>query len=48
MKDAEYEQGENREEPPPILSSWSALYILVLAGLVTYILLFYIFTKVFS
>ncbi|MHB9027781.1 MAG: hypothetical protein ACYC9O_03320 [Candidatus Latescibacterota bacterium] len=48
MNDTESRRAENREESPPIFSSWGVLYTLVLAGLITYILLFYIFTKVFS
>jgi hypothetical protein len=48
MNDSEYPRREDREEPPPVLSSWGALYTLVLTALITYILLFYICTKVFS
>lgn len=39
---------DRREEPPPILSSWRRLYLLVLAGLAAYIVLFYVFTRVYS
>jgi len=36
------------EEEPPFGGSWRALYTWVLGTLVTLILLFYIFTKVFE
>lgn len=36
------------EEKPPILSSWNQLYLIVFINTVILILLFYLFTKMFS
>lgn len=36
------------EEPPPIFSSWSRWYTLVLGTLLVLIVLFYWFTKTFE
>ena len=36
------------EENPPILSSWKQLYTIVFLNLVVLIVLFYVFTEVFS
>jgi hypothetical protein len=36
------------DEPPPILSSWKQIYGIVFLNLVLLIILFYIFTEVFS
>lgn len=44
-------QSENEklaEDKSPIFSSWKKLYSIVLINLVVLIILFYIFTKVFS
>jgi hypothetical protein len=37
-----------KEEPPPILGSWTRIYAAVVVYLVTVITLFYTFTKVFN
>jgi len=36
------------EPPPPILSSWRALYTAVLIALAVEVVLFYAFTRVFA
>ena len=36
------------EEPPPLLKTWPRLYAAVLLWLITLIVLFYIFTRVFN
>jgi len=36
------------EEKPPFLSSWKRLYSIVFLNLVILVLLFYLFTKIFS
>jgi len=36
------------EEKPPILSSWKQLYTIVFLNLVLLVILFYVFTLVFS
>lgn len=41
-------QPGTQEEPPPVLSSWTKLYAVVFFNLVFLIMLFYLFTKVFS
>ena len=38
----------NIEEKPPIFKKWSLLYYLVLANLVFWLTLFYIFRRVFE
>jgi hypothetical protein len=42
------EKGEDERGRPPLFSSWRGLYAAVLLNLAFQILLFYIFTKVFS
>jgi len=39
---------DTREEKPPVLSSWNKLYAVVFFNLVFLIVLFYLFTKIFS
>lgn len=36
------------EEPPPIVGSWSRLYLLVIGFLITLIVLFGMFARMFS
>jgi len=36
------------DEPPPILSSWRRIYVIVLVYLALLIFAFYIFTRVFD
>jgi hypothetical protein len=36
------------EEKPPVLSTWNQLYLIVFINTVILILLFYLFTKMFS
>ena len=36
------------EEKPPVLSTWNQLYLIVFVNTVILILLFYLFTKMFS
>jgi hypothetical protein len=36
------------EEPPPIGRSWRVIYTVVIGNLVLLIILFYVFTRVFS
>lgn len=36
------------EEKPPVLGSWNRLYAVVLAWLAALIVIFYIFTNIFS
>ena len=39
---------ETDQEPPPILSSWNRLYIIVLLSLAVNIFLFHLFTNFFK
>ncbi|MBN2413102.1 hypothetical protein JXQ31_15555 [candidate division KSB1 bacterium] len=39
---------DTTEERPPVLSSWNKLYAVVLFNLVFLIVIFYLFTKIFS
>ncbi len=39
---------KTEESPPPIFGSWNKLYGFVLFALITQVILFYIFTKVFE
>lgn len=48
MEQQEVGEGIPEEEQPPILGTWPRLYAFVLAELVLLILLFYLFTEVFS
>ena len=51
MKKQTPEQTRNEaatEEPPPLGRSWTQLYAVVLVNLALLIVLFYIFTRVFS
>ena len=41
-------QPEVAEEPPPLFKSWSTWYLVVFLNLVFLIILFTIFTRVFS
>ena len=36
------------EEKPPLFSSWNQLYLIVFITMVLMIVLFYIFTKIYS
>lgn len=36
------------EEKPPVLNSWKQVYSVVLINLIVLIVLFYLFTKIFS
>jgi hypothetical protein len=36
------------EEPPPIVGSWRVIYAVVIGNLALLIILFYVFTRVFS
>lgn len=38
----------NIEDKPPFLKSWNKIYLVVFGELVVLILLFYLFTQVFS
>jgi len=42
------DKNEIVEEKPPVLSSWKQLYTIVLLNLVVLIILFYVFTRMFS
>jgi len=42
------EEEKLTEEKPPALSSWNQLYLIVFINTVILILLFYLFTKMFS
>ena len=42
------ESKKSIEDKPPFLGSWNKIYILVLSELAIHIVLFYLFTKVFS
>jgi len=48
MKNEQDSVCDHNEEPPPILSSWKNLYIIVAGNLVALMLLFYLFTKYFE
>ena len=46
--DKDFMGRDNKEEPPPLLSTWKNLYLLVACNLVMLICLFYAFTKYFD
>jgi hypothetical protein len=48
MKNQNSEKTEKEREKPPIFSSWSRLYAVVLLHLVFLIILFYLFAKTFE
>ncbi len=48
MKNKQINKQEIDQEPPPILSSWNRLYIIVLLSLAANIFLFSLFTKFFK
>jgi len=41
-------QEEIKDEPPPVLGSWSRVYVVILCELVLLILAFYLFTVHFA
>lgn len=36
------------EEPPPVLKKWSRLYLVVMINLVLWLLIFYVFRRLFE
>ena len=48
MQEDSRERRPDAEDPPPFGRSWAALYAAVLLALALMVVLFYIFTRVFS
>jgi hypothetical protein len=48
MKNQNSEKAEKDQEKPPVFSSWSRWYAVVLLNLAVLIVLFYLFTKAFE
>jgi hypothetical protein len=48
MRETEHPTTPDGEEPPPIGGSWRVIYTVVIGNLALLILLFYVFTRVFS
>jgi len=48
MEEHNQNKNEIEEEKPPVLSSWKQIYAIVFLNLIVMIILFYIFTRLFS
>ena len=48
MENEQINHTDEREEQPPIFSSWNRLYAVVFFNLIFLIILFYLFKKIFS
>ncbi len=48
MESIKANKKDNADEKPPVLKSWKQVYSVVFLNLVILIILFYIFTRIFS